>query len=230
MGSQKKNKKAKKLHAPAETSPGGGAVVSKGFGPNPRIKMLFLLLAILLLTIAVYSNSINNGFVKWDDSDNVYDNVAIRAINSTNIKTYFTKPLLSMYTPLVYISYAIDYKIGKVDPRIYHLTNLLLHLLNIALLFFIVRQFTQRVEIAVIVSLLFAIHPLNTGAVAPASTRSTLLYSLFYLAAFYCYILYLKKNYNAKYLILSCVLFIMSLLSKSAAVVLPLLFCLDDYY
>jgi tetratricopeptide (TPR) repeat protein len=93
-----------------------------------------------------------------------------------------------------------------------------------------VKQFTQRVEIAVIVSLFFAIHPLNTGAVAPASTRSALLYSLFYLAAFYSYILYLKSNYSPKYLILSCLLFIMSLLSKSAAVVLPLLLCLADYY
>jgi tetratricopeptide (TPR) repeat protein len=230
MGSKKKKKKEQKIHAPIDISSGGDATASKSYGLNPRVKTLLLLSAILLLTITVYSNSINNGFVKWDDNENVYENISIRQLNVTNIKTYFTKPLLSMYTPLVYISYAIDYKIGGLDPWIFHLTNLLLHMLNTALLFFIVRQFTQRVEIAVIVSLFFAVHPLNTGAVAPASTRSALLYSLFYLAAFYYYILYLKSNYSPKYLVLSCVLFIMSLLSKSAAVVLPLLLCLVDYY
>ena len=214
MGMKRNKKKAGKIYVPADASPGREAAGINSSGLNPRVKTLLLLSAILLLTVVVYSGSINNGFVRWDDNQNVYENMEIRTLSASSIKTFFTKPLISMYTPLVYVSYAIDYKIGGLDPRIYHLTNLLLHLINIALLFFIVRQFTQRVEISVIVALLFAIHPLNTGAVAPASTRSTLLYSLFYLASFYCYILYLKKDYNARYIVLACLFFIMSQLCQ----------------
>ncbi len=135
-----------------------------------------------------------------------------------------------MYTPFVYISYAIDYKIGGLDPHIYHATNLLLHLLNITLLFFVVRLLTQRVEIAAIVAILFAVHPLNTGAVAPVSTRSVLLYSFFFLGAFLFYIGYLKNKFQLRYLALTLVLFLMALLSKSAAVVFPLVLLLTDYY
>jgi tetratricopeptide (TPR) repeat protein len=135
-----------------------------------------------------------------------------------------------MYTPLVYISYAIDYKIGGLDPRIYHLTNLLLHLCNIMLVFFIIRQFTKRVEITVIVALLFAIHPLNAGAVAPVSLRSSLLFSCFYLAAFYSYLLYLHGSFRRRYLVYTLLLFMLSLLSKAAAVTLPVLLVLTDWY
>jgi tetratricopeptide (TPR) repeat protein len=227
---KKKRKKSKQI------SPAGNASeIQAVAGGHPiRIypigKITLILSAILLLTIVVYSNSIGNGFVNWDDGANVYENLSIRELSAGNIKSYFTKPLLAMYTPLVSISYAIDYKIGGLDPRIYHATNLLLHLLNISLLFFCVRLLTQRIEVAAIAALLFAVHPLNTGAVAPVSTRSVLLYSCFSLAAFLFYIRYLKNNFRSRYLVLTFVLFLMALLSKSAAVVLPLVLLLTDYY
>ena len=232
MGSKKNKKKPNQIiiavnpsASEIETAPGGHPSEI-----HPNIKIILILSAILLLTIVVYSNSIGNGFVNWDDGVNVYDNISIREISAGNIKVYFTKALLAMYTPFIYISYAIDYKIGGLDPRIYHASNLLLHVLNITLLFFIVRLLTHRIEIAAIVALLFAVHPLNAGAVAPVSTRGTLLYSFFFLAAFLFYLRYLKNNFGLGYLALTLVCFLMALLSKSAAVVLPLVLLLTDYY
>jgi len=226
MASKKKTKIKERGNKPAcETIPGEPVALE-----YPRRRTILVLSAILLLTVIVFSASINNGFIKWDDDKNVYENVYIRDINLTNIKVFFTKPLLSMYTPLVYLSYAIDYKIAGLNPKIYHLTNLMLHLVNIALVFFLIKLFTQRLGIAAIVALFFAIHPLNVDAVAPVSIRSSLLYSLFYLAAYLCYILYIKNNLKIKYLVLALILFILSLLSKSAAVVLPVLLFLTDYY
>jgi tetratricopeptide (TPR) repeat protein len=200
------------------------------FFGHSKTKTIIVLGAIVLLTIAVYSSSINNGFVNWDDDKNVYENFAIRDFSKESVKSWFTKPLIGMYTPLVYASYAIDFKLGGLDPRIYHLTNLILHLLNIILVFYLVKLLTKTTGIAAIAALLFSIHPLNVGAVAPVSVRSGLLYSFFYLAAFYCYLRYVNNNFKPRYLVFAFVLFIMSLLSKSAAVVLPLLLCLTDYY
>jgi tetratricopeptide (TPR) repeat protein len=230
VGSKKNKSKQINIAVNQSASEIEAATGRHPLGIHPNGKIILIVSAILLLTIAIYSNSISNGFVNWDDGENVYDNISIRELSVGNIKVYFTKALIAMYTPFVYISYAIDYKIGGLDPRIYHATNLLLHLLNITLLFFVVRLLTQRIEIAAIVALLFAIHPLNTGAVAPVSTRSTLLYSFFSLAAFLFYIRYLKSNFGLKYLVLTLVLFLMALLSKSAAVVLPLVLLLTDYY
>jgi hypothetical protein len=198
VGSQRNNKKSKQISLAVNTPEVEAATGGHPWGIHPNVKTILILSAILLLTIVVYSNSLNNGFVNWDDGENVYDNISIRQLSPANIKVYFTKALLAMYTPLVSISYALDYQIGGLDPRIYHATNLLLHLLNITLLFFAVRLLTQRIEIAVIVALLFAVHPLNTGAVAPVSTRSTLLYSFFFLAAFLFYIHYLKNNFGLR--------------------------------
>jgi hypothetical protein len=226
VGSKKNKNKSKQINITVTPSVSASQIEAATgghpLGIHPNGKIILILSAILLLTIAVYSTSISNGFVNWDDDKNVYENIAIRELSAGNIKLYFTKALLAMYTPFVYISYAIDYKIGGLDPRIYHATNLLLHLLNIAILFFVVRLLTQRIEIAAIVALLFAVHPLNTGAVAPVSTRGTHLYSFFFLAAFLFYIRYLKSNFSLRYLVLTLVLFLMALLSKSAAVVLPL--------
>ncbi len=230
MGSKKNKNKSKQVTLAGNAPEIEAATGRHPLGIHPNGKIALILSAILLLTIVVYSHSISNGFVNWDDDKNVYDNLSIRELSAGNIKLYFTKPLLAMYTPLVYISFAIDYKIGGLDPRVYHATNLLLHLLNITLLFFVVRLLTQRIEIAAIVALLFAVHPLNTGAVAPVSTRSTLLYSFFFLAAFLSYIHYLKTDFELRYLVLTLVLFLMALLSKSAAVVLPLVLLLTDYY
>jgi hypothetical protein len=185
VGSKKNKKKSKQINLTVNVLEIDAATGRHPVESHPNLKISLILSAVLLLTIVVYSHSISNGFVNWDDGENVYDNIYIRELSVDNIKVYFTRALLAMYTPLVYLSYAIDYKIGGLDPHIYHATNLLLHLLNIILLFFVVRLLTQRIEIAVIVALLFAVHPLNTGAVAPVSTRSTLLYSFFSLQRFF---------------------------------------------
>ena len=191
---------------------------------------LLILSAILLLTILVYARSLNNGFVAWDDPTNVYENPFIRELSGENLKTYFTKPLLAMYTPLVYLSFAVDYQIGGLDPRTYHTTNLILHLVNVSLVFMALWLLTRRTEIAAVAALLFAVHPLNTAAVAPVSTRSTLLYALFFLAAFLAYIRYLQTALKPRYIAVALGLFLLALLSKSAAVVLPLVLILTDYY
>jgi tetratricopeptide (TPR) repeat protein len=234
MGSKKNKNKLKQVNIAVTQSAAVSeietATCGHPLGIHPNGKIILILSAILLLTIVVYFHSINNGFVNWDDGENVYDNISIRELSAGNIKLYFTKALAAMYTPFVYISFAIDYKIGGLDPRIYHATNLLLHLLNVILLFFVVRLLTPRIEIAAIVALLFAVHPLNAGAVAPVSTRGTLLYSFFFLAAFLFYLRYLKNNFGLRYLVVTLVLFLMALLSKSAAVVLPLVMLLTDYY
>lgn len=223
MSKDRKNKTVKKQKIKAEEN-------NPIYKYNQK-KTLVLLSAILLLTIIVFSSSLSNDFTTWDDPDNVVDNPYIRDFSFSNIKTWFTKPLLAMYTPLVYLSYAIDYKIGGLKPFVYHGTNLLLHLLNVVLVFLSVRLLARRIEVAVIAALFFAIHPLNVAAIAPVSIRGTLLYSVFSLGAYLYYLQYLKgRDDKTRCYILSLALYLLSVLSKSAAVVLPLLLLATDYY
>ena len=82
---------------------------------------------------------------------------------------------------------------------------------------------------AAIVAALFAVHPMNVAAVAPVSVRSSLLYSTCYLAAFAAYLRYLDAKLG-RWLWVSLGLFVLSALSKSAAVTLPLLMLATDWY
>jgi tetratricopeptide (TPR) repeat protein len=246
--------------------PGGkaGAIGPRG----PRAGAIALTLgAILVLTAVVFSSAFSNHFLNWDDPANVTENPYIRAITWDTVKAWFTTPLLGMYSPLVYLSYAIDFRLGHLDPFAYHLTNLLLHLLNAALVLLIVFRLTASARTAAIVSALFAVHPVNVAAVTPVSVRSSLLCSFFYLGAYLAYLhregwrpasrdpegsrygalrqaqgVVSPSNHgaeappsaiakkSARWLWLSWLLFSMSVLAKSAAVVFPLLLFLTDWY
>src|SRR3954467_7130207 len=89
--------------------------------------------AILALTALVHAREFGNPFLFFDDPQNVLDNPPIRALTLQHLGTYFSTPLLGMYSPLVYLSFALDYAIGGFDTSAYHATNLALHLTNVLL-------------------------------------------------------------------------------------------------
>ncbi|MEW9530218.1 tetratricopeptide repeat protein [Microbispora sp. NPDC049125] len=184
---------------------------------------------ILLAAFAVHANGIGNGFVYFDDPENVVSNALIREISWANIGHWFTTPLQFMYTPLVYLSYAVDYLFGQGAMGMYHFTNVSLHLTNVTLVFLLIRRLTERPFVACFVAAAFAIHPVNVDTVAWISTRSNLLATLFSLAALLVYLRYLK-SLNWQPLAWSVVLFGLATLSKSTAVALPLALFLIDHF
>jgi tetratricopeptide (TPR) repeat protein len=198
----------------------------------PIIKKYFhiwILIGIVLFTILIYSNSIGNGFVDFDDTENVVDNVSIRELNLRNITHYFTTPLQFMYTPLVYVSYAVDYQIGKSAPWIYHTTNLFLHICNILLLFWIFKKYTKQNFIALFITFIFAIHPVNVDGISWISTRSNLLATFFFLGALAIYTLYMESG-KLWQLFFSLFVFLLATFSKSSAVVFSVTLFLWDYF
>jgi len=203
-----------------------------------------LLGIIILYTLIVYSPVIKNNFLNWDDNAFIVDNEDIRNINLENIKNWVSQKYNDNYLPLTIFSYAVDYKIDGLDARVFASTNLIFHLINACLVFWLILLILRYIDnknevsyhnsknnsylIAFIVSLLFAIHPLNVEAIAWLSERKNLLYSFFYLLSIICYIRYIKKN-NYWIFILSIFLFLLSLLSKGVAVSLSLSIVAIDY-
>jgi tetratricopeptide (TPR) repeat protein len=195
-------------------------------GPGREV---WLLVGILLLAGLVYSNSLANDFIYFDDPESVVNNPYIRQINLANLAHYFTTPVQYMYMPLAMISYAVDYQLGGLDPFIYHLTNLILHLGCVFLVYWVFLLLTRKSRVALFVSLLFAIHPVNVDSVAFVATRTNLLSTLFYLGALLCYSLYIEKS-QMRFLALSCLSFLLAAGAKSSAVILPLILLLWDYF
>ena len=112
----------------------------------------------------------------------------------------------------------------------FHLGNLLLHILNILLIYWLVQLITKNNYASVLTAAFFALHPMHVESVAWVAERKDVLYSFFFLATLISYIYYIKTNCKYKFLIIAIITFILSLLSKFAAVTLPLILILIDYY
>ena len=190
-------------------------------------KNLIILSAIITLTIVLFSNSVKNEFIILDDPQYVTENPEV--IN-LNLKDIFTGYTYGHYQPLAVLSYAIDYKIWGMDSSGFRTTNIFLHIVNIILLFYFARMLTGRTEVAAIVALLFAIHPMRVESVVWISERKDMLYGMFYIASLILYLLYSNRDRKRNFYLLSLFAFLLSLFTKSMAVTLPVVLVLIDFY
>jgi len=190
----------------------------------------FIWLALILLSaIFVYKDCLQAGLVNWDDGGQVTNNRDIQELSPAGIIKIFRSFYLGMYQPLVTGGYALEYHLVQAQPWLYHLDNLLLHLLNIVLVWLLTKQLFKKDSPALLSSAIFAVHPLVLESVAWVSARSTLLFAGFYLLAMLFYLKYLKQG-QLRYYWLVILSFTLSLLAKPLAVTLPVVLCLLDYY
>lgn len=192
---------------------------------------ILLIAALVFIVLSIYSNSINNGFVLLDDTAKIQENQLITGLNWGNLSSMFSKFVFHTYFPLTLFSYAIDYFLwGGLKPEGFHFTNLILHTINVVLLYVFAKQFSGNRIAAFIASVIFAAHPMNVETVAWLSERSNLMYTMFFLASMISYIKIKDAGNKTKYLLFTYLFFLLSLLSKSSAVILPLVFILIDFF
>lgn len=199
----------------------------KTFG---KYRNFLVVSAIVIYTAILFSNSVQNGFVNWDDDIYITKNEYIKTLSGESVSKIFTSFYFCNYHPLTTLAYAVIYNLYGANPAPFHVLNLILHLLNTILVFILLQKLAKRIEISVIVAVFFAIHPMHVESVAWVSELKDVMYSFFFLGSLILYVEYVQKSYKIKFVLLSFVLFVLSLLSKSAAVVLPLLLFLTDYY
>ncbi|HRZ87088.1 MAG TPA: tetratricopeptide repeat protein [bacterium] len=189
-----------------------------------------LILCAAIVTCVAFSPSLQNGFTNCDDHDYVTQNQTITELSLKNIKTIFTTTsVFYIYHPLVLLSYAVEHHFVGLKPFLYHLDNLILHLINVSLVFLLIFMLDRNAAVAFFVALLFGIHPLRVESVAWVTERKDVLYAAFYLGSLICYLRYAADAARRKYYGWSLCLFIISLLSKPMAVTLPAVLVLLDY-
>jgi tetratricopeptide (TPR) repeat protein len=191
-------------------------------------KIILSLCLILAIPAISFFPCLKNDFLNWDDQQYVTENKTITELSWRNIETIFDWTYMGHYHPLTILSYSLEYRFFKLNPFAYHLTNLILHLMNGLLVFCLMMMLKGGVLTSLVVSLLFGIHPLHVESVAWISERKDVLYSFFFLGSMVVYLTYLK-TWRRRYYFLSLFLFLLSLLSKSMAVTLPLVLFLCDY-
>lgn len=181
-------------------------------------------LLFLILGFLVYGVSIRNGFVDWDDTYLVFGNPIIKEISLRNFAKAFSSYDPQLYIPLTFLSYMIDDFLAGTAAWVYHLHNLLLHVANAVLVTLCFERFTER-RTAILLGLLFLLHPLNTEAVAWASARKDVLSTFFF---FLTLLLWLEwQRYGSRRWYYGCLTtFLFGLLAKVMVVTLPVILVL----
>ncbi len=191
----------------------------------------WLLLSVLLMVTAlVYANSLHGALLNFDDIEYFTNYPEVLKLSWKNVGTYFSHYYVIMYQPLPVLSFALNYHFTGLSTTPMHVVNLFFHLMNIMLVFILIRKVTERFDVAFIVAILFALHPMNVEAVSWISARSSGMYACFYLLSLIFYMDYLRKGLKWPYLLLTLVFFIFSLFSKAQAVTLPVVLLAFDYY
>ena len=152
-----------------------------------------LRLLVLAATLAAFAPCLSAGFVSWDDRLFVLDNPAIRGLDAAHLRVMAGSLLGSVWIPLTWLSYALDYAAWGVEHAGYHLTNLLLHAAS-AVLFYEICLFLFEPKLkknaavaAALAALFFAIHPLRVESVVWAAELKDVLSTFWLLLALLAY-------------------------------------------
>jgi Flp pilus assembly protein TadD len=201
---------------------------------------LWSVAAILLLTLIVYSNSINNDFTNWDDNELVVENTEIRSLDFDRIIAMFTPKPGHTYQPVRVLSYTVDYYFWQLNPAGYHGVNILLHALSAFLLYFLLMEVLRKIRpewkdnenriISLFTALLFVVHPLNVEAVTWISSRKYGLLAFFsFLSLFFYLASRREQKVNIIYYLASLGVYLLALLSSPFSLTFPCLLFLYDF-
>jgi hypothetical protein len=207
-------------------------------------------LAVALLVVLLYLPALGNGFVGWDDDIYVTNNPQIRSLAPSSLVRAFAHVHAASgnWHPLTVVSHAVDYAIWGLHPMGHHLTSILLHGFNAALVVLLAvclvqartagRALSRRGMLAagVAAGLLFGLHPLHVESVAWVSERKDLLAALFYLLGVLSYMRYAghaeaaPRPWTDRRYLTTLLCFVLSLLSKPMALSFPFVLLIVDWY
>lgn len=177
--------------------------------------------------MAIYLPFLNSSFL-WDDHHFLENNVYVERFDVEKIFTECTtcgSGLVSnYYRPLTSLSFAVDRAVWDLNPMGFHLTNALMHAGAGVVLFWLLVEIGMSVGVAMVVSMLFLVHPVQTEAVSYVNSRGDSLYSLLLFAGLYLFVKSHKSQATShklrtKILLLigSVVFFGLSVLAKELA-------------
>ena len=181
----------------------------------------YQLLLIAVVVLAVYSPAVLAGFSKYDDAALAE---SYRGVRGWDIRAYFIPSSGEgfYYRPLIGISFLLDKYFLGLNPGLMHLENILIHLVNALLVYFLTSQITlaedktEQTYLPLLAGLLFGLHPINTESVNWISGRTDLLAGMFILMSVLCLLKY-KELRKKKYVLLFFIVFTGAALVKETA-------------
>ncbi|MBN2654023.1 MAG: tetratricopeptide repeat protein [Nitrospirae bacterium] len=180
-----------------------------------KLVLSLVVLAIFAAVFCVYSNILTQTLV-WDDHYYVKKfSLRFNSLESLFLPADLKGAIMVFYRPVAGLSYLLDYSLWHENYIGYHLTNVMLHILNCLLLFTLCLRTNAPKKIAFGAAMLFALHPIHTESVSWISARLDLIASAFIFLALICHIEYLRGDKKA--VIPASLFFAFALFSKEIA-------------
>ena len=195
-------------------------------------------LTLVLITAAVFAEVRCMEFVDWDDHINVFDNPFLNPVTTEGLVHFWKAPYFTSYIPVTRTVWAAlahfarvppDAKGISLDPAYFHVANLVVHVLNVLLVFAILRMLVRTDWPAAAGAALFALHPVQVEPVAWVTGMKDLLGGMFALIALQQYLAYAaatRDDPEARrrvHYAVAIVAFALGVLSKHTIVALPLM-------
>jgi len=195
-----------------------------------KSKPFFPILFLVVATLLVFWPVLNSEFINLDDGVYVTNNPNVqRGLTLENVKWAFTDTSAGFWHPLTWLSHMLDCQLFGLNPGAHHLTNLLFHLANTLLLFWVLKRMTGRPGASTFIAALFALHPLHVESVAWVSERKDVLSTFFWILTMGLYLRYVEQPGIHRYLLV-LLSFTLGLMSKAMLVTLPFVLLLLDYW
>jgi len=202
---------------------------SQVFQSRQKRRLIFCLL-LALATIALYNPVTRAPFLNFDDVVYVTENPKVHAGLTWNTVVWaFHTSESANWHPITWLSHALDCQIFGLNPMGPHSVNVLLHAANAVLLFLILESATGLAWRSLIVSALFALHPINVESVAWIAERKNVLSMFFLLLALAAYGWYTRRPGVGRYLAVTFA-YALGLMTKPQVITFPFALLLLDYW
>jgi tetratricopeptide (TPR) repeat protein len=206
-----------------------------------KVNKTFYCLIIIIVTTIAYWNSFDVPF-QFDDHHAIRDNPGIRDLSDLN-RVFNSFP----QRPVAQLTFALNYHFHELDVWGYHLVNLIIHIINALLVFWLVLQILNRLKgqkrislqdpeilfVAFSTGLLFAVHPVQTQAVTYIVQRMASLATLFYLLAVNCFLkgrsLIQKRKFAWIWFVLSGLSGLLGLFTKQIVFTFPIMILMLEW-
>jgi tetratricopeptide (TPR) repeat protein len=199
-----------------------------GFLASPRTPWI-LAAVLVLVTIGAYFPVHDHPFFTLDDGPYVVNNPHLLSGSAWDTITWaFTTYDLANWHPVTWLSHAADARMFQSASG-HHDMNLLLHVLNALLLFWVLLRATGYSGRSFMVAALFALHPINVETVAWIAERKNVLSLLFFLLALGAYRWYASKPQVGRYIAVA-LLYALGLMAKPQVITFPFVLLLWDYW
>ncbi len=191
---------------------------------------LWAAIFLIAITAVAYLPVLHYGFVNFDDPGYVTRNPQVTGgLTLQNALWSLTSGREANWHPVTWLSHMLDVQLYGLNAGGHHLTNLLLHIANTLLLFWLLFRTTGSRVRSAFVAALFAVHPLHVESVAWIAERKDVLSTFFWMLTLCAYVLYVRQPVLSRYLPVIA-FFALGLAAKPMLVTLPFVLLLLDFW